>query len=189
MLTLRGAPALSPFRLEKLSLAVRSAVPRILRIHTGYWHFAETSRQPSPAEEQVLSRILRYGPALPPDQPAGELMLVLPRPGTISPWSSKATDIAIHCGLDCVTRLERGIGYYFEAQGAPLVAAERAALMPLIHDRMTESVFGALEDAARLFRHVEPASLARVDILGGGRDALERANREMGLALSPDEVD
>ncbi|HEX9179026.1 MAG TPA: phosphoribosylformylglycinamidine synthase, partial [Burkholderiales bacterium] len=189
MLTLRGAPALSPFRLEKLSRSARAAVPRVLRVHTGFWHFAETSRQPSPAEETVLERILRYGPALPPDEPAGELLLVLPRPGTISPWSSKATDIAIHCGLDCVTRLERGIAYYFEAQSSPLTAAERAALMPLIHDRMTEAVFGSLEDAARLFRHVAPAPLACVDILSGGREALERANREMGLALSPDEVD
>jgi phosphoribosylformylglycinamidine synthase len=189
MLTLRGAPALSPFRLEKLSRAARAAVPRLLRIHTGFWHFAETSRPPSADEMKVLERILRYGPALPPDDPAGELLLVLPRPGTISPWSSKATDIATHCGMECVTRLERGIGYYFETGGAPLNAAERVALLPLIHDRMTEAVFGSLGDAARLFRHVAPAPLASVDILSGGREALERANREMGLALSPDEVD
>jgi phosphoribosylformylglycinamidine synthase len=189
MLTLRGAPALSPFRLEKLGRAVASAAPRVSRLHACFWHFAETARELDAAEAGVLERILRYGPALPPDEPAGELLLVIPRPGTVSPWSSKATDIAKHCGLEAVVRLERGIGYYFEAGKGALSAGERARLAPLIHDRMTEAVFSSLEDAARLFRHVAPAPLAIVDILAGGREALERANREMGLALSPDEVE
>ncbi|HSD61595.1 MAG TPA: phosphoribosylformylglycinamidine synthase, partial [Burkholderiales bacterium] len=189
MLILRGAPALSPFRLDKLSRAARAALPRVSRIHAGFWHFAETSRELTRREGEVLERILRYGPAAPPDEPTGELLLVVPRPGTLSPWSSKATDIARHCGLEAVVRLERGVGYTFEAAGGALSAAERGQLAPLIHDRMTESVFGSLEDAARLFRHVPPAVLAGVDILGGGREALERANREMGLALSSDEVD
>ncbi len=117
-------------------------------------------------------------------------MLVVPRIGTISPWSSKATDIARHCGLEAVHRIERGVAYFIvTANGEALSQGERAALMPLVHDRMTETVLVAFDEAARLFDRFEPRPLATVDILSGGRAALERANRDMGLALSQDEIE
>ena len=116
-------------------------------------------------------------------------MLVVPRIGTISPWSSKATEIARHCRLEPVQRIERGVAYFISTRrGRPLSPADRVALAPLIHDRMTETVLGSLEDAARLFEHFEPQPLATVDVMGGGMSALERANRDMGLALSEDEI-
>ena len=103
--------------------------------------------------------------------PAGELLLVLPRPGTISPWSTKATDIARHCGLEAVDRLERGVAFYIQTKDEPSAKFSptcRIALLALIHDRMTEAVFGSFDDAEKLFRHFEPAPLNTVDVLAGG---------------------
>jgi phosphoribosylformylglycinamidine synthase len=113
---------------------------------------------------------------------------VVPRPGTISPWSSKATDIAHNCGLTTVCRIERGILYSFESIQA-LSQAELLALYPALHDRMTEVVFSSLDEAEALFIHHSPTEMTCVDVLGGGREALQRANRELGLALAEDEID
>ncbi len=190
MLRLRGSAALSPFRLDKILAALKAGAPRISHIYAEFWHFAQTSRELSAQENDTLQKILTYGPKMAEEAPSGELFLVTPRPGTISPWSSRATDIASHCGLAAIARLERGVAFYVTtADGAPLTEAEKQALKPLIHDRMTEAVFASLDDAARLFVTAEPAPLATVDILGGGKAALVAANNDMGLALSPDEVD
>ncbi len=124
--------------------------------------------------------------------PEGALLLILPRPGTISPWSTKATEIAHHCGLSALERLERGIAFHVQTRDEAhkeLSPAAKEALLPLIHDRMTEAVFGSFDEAERLFRHFAPAPLNTVDVLTGGRGALEKANSEMGLALSTDEID
>jgi len=170
MLTLRGAPALSAFRLDKLA-------QRIALIHP---------------ERGVLESLLTYGPAAPEQgepTPAGTtLRLVVPRPGTISPWSSKATDIARNCGLEAVVRLERGLAWYCRLPDG-LDTTQRAALDALLHDRMTETVLDAPEAAEQLFRHMAPAPMASVDVLGGGREALVAADRALGLALAPDEID
>src|SRR5690606_24859423 len=104
---------------------------------------------------------------------------------TISPWSSKATDIAHQCGFDKIVRIEHGIAYTIDARGVE----GNAALLALLHDRMTESVLDSVDGAEALFHHYEPQPLTTVDILGGGRAALEQANGELGLALSEDEVD
>ncbi len=115
----------------------------------------------------------------------------MPRLGTISPWSSKATDIARHCALPQVTRIERGVVYYLKSNsGKPLTDTELKAVLPLLHDRMTESVtsdIAGIED--KIFKHGTPQPLSSVDILKGGNKALEAANRELGLALSADEID
>src|SRR5512139_2579874 len=117
------------------------------------------------------------------------LKLVTPRPGTISPWSSKATDILKNCGLSGFRRIERGVAFHVtDAADEPLSAEARARLLPLLHDRMTEAVM-TLADVEQLFRHVPPRELTGVDVIGGGRDALEAANRALGLALSDDELD
>ncbi len=190
ILRLRGRNALSTFRASKLTQSVVAAVPRISSLHAEFWHFVQLERDLSDAESRRLDRILTYGPADSTGGASGDLMLVVPRIGTISPWSSKATDIARHCGLGAVQRIERGIAYWIAARGGAVLSLdERVALEPLMHDRMTETTLDSFNDAARLFEHIQPQPLRTVDLLGGGMAALERANREMGLALSPDEID
>ncbi|WP_457668709.1 phosphoribosylformylglycinamidine synthase [Thiolapillus sp.] len=186
MLKLRGAPALSDFRLEKLNSRLTESLGKPVSVYAEFIHLAELSEELSDSERDILDRILRYGPALASHDPRGALLLVAPRPGTISPWSSKATDIAHVCGLQNIDRIERGVVYYLE--GA-LDDADLAKAGELLHDRMTESVFYELDDAEALFFHAEPRPFITVDILNGGRDALVNANGELGLALSDDEMD
>lgn len=190
MLSLRGSAALSQFRLDKILSSVRDSVPRITHLYAEFWHFSWSEATLSDAQQSVLKQILTYGPKLAEETPSGDLFLVVPRPGTISPWSSRATDIARHCGLESISRLERGIAYYVTTDdGTVLTEAETQVLKPLIHDRMTEFMFKDIADAQRLYHQAEPAPMSSVDILTGGKSALETANVEMGLALSPDEVD
>jgi phosphoribosylformylglycinamidine synthase len=190
LLRLRGRNALSAFRSSRLVSSLRSNVPRVTAVHAEFWHFVQLARALSDPEARRLERVLTYGPADAAGAAQGELMLVVPRIGTISPWSSKATDIARHCGLEAVHRIERGVAYFIvTASGEALSPGERADLMPLVQDRMTETVLAAFDESARLFEHVEPRPLATVDILSGGLAALERANRDMGLALSQDEIE
>jgi phosphoribosylformylglycinamidine synthase len=118
------------------------------------------------------------------------MLIVVPRPGTISPWSSKATDIVHNCGLDNVRRVERGIVYTLTLAGDnTLTAEQRQSVLPLIHDRMTEAVLFDVNDTDVLFRHAVPAPYDVIDVMSGGRDALQAANGELGLALSDDEID
>jgi phosphoribosylformylglycinamidine synthase len=188
LLTLRGRNALSDFRLKKLTQALSQSVPAVAGISAEYWHFASLRTPLTETGRQVLERILEYGPASAPVPEQGRLLLVVPRLGTISPWSSKATDIARSCGLDAVERIERGIAYHVVlGKGRKtLPASDLETLLPLIHDRMTETVLDSLEQASRLFQQVEPGALATIDLMGGGRRALEQANRRLGLALSDD---
>src|SRR5258708_15012938 len=121
---------------------------------------------------------------------AAASFLVVPRPGTLSSWSSKATDIAKNCGLPAVKRIERGVLYSVAtAGGAALAEEDRAALLPLLHDRMTEAVLADIACARELFAHFPPRPLTTIALLHEGRAALELANSEMGLALAPDEID
>ncbi|SNR75984.1 phosphoribosylformylglycinamidine synthase [Methylobacillus rhizosphaerae] len=190
MISFRGSAALSPFRIEKIQVALQAVAPRITHLYAEFWHFAWSDVPLSVAQQDTLKQILTYGPRTGEEILAGELFLVIPRPGTISPWASRATDIARHCGIEAIQRLERGVAYYAgTADGSPLTEAEKAALRPLIHDRMTEAVFANLDDAQKLYHTAEPAPLSSVDILAGGKAALDAANSDMGLALSPDEVD
>ena len=190
VLTLRGRNALSEFRLKKLSQALKRTAPAVSAITAEYWHFVALKVPLQPPQRKVLERILAYGPAPAEVSETGRLFLVVPRLGTISPWASKATDIAHSCGLESVERIERGLAYYISTRkGGPLYPAQQAALLPLIHDRMTETVMESFEAAAQLFRHFAPQPLTTIDLLSGGHEALERANREMGLALSDDEID
>ena len=186
MLILRGAPALSAFRHGKLLEQLTSKVPAVTGLYAEFAHFADVTGVLNADEEQVLARLLKYGPSVPVQEPSGKLFLTIPRFGTISPWSSKASDIARNCGLAKVQRLERGIAYYVSGE---LNEADSAAVAALLHDRMTQLVLGALEDAAALFSHAQPKPLTAVDVLGGGRAALEQANQDLGLALAEDEID
>lgn len=188
MLVLRGAPALSAFRHDKLLSALNSKVSKINGVYGEFMHFADLQQSLSDQEQETLGRILRYGPKAKVEEPSGQLILVVPRPGTISPWSSKATDIARNCGLQGIKRLERGTAYYVQSD-AVLSDAELELVKAELHDRMVEATLASLDDAEALFREEEPAPLTTVDILAGGRQALATANVELGLALAEDEID
>src|SRR3970282_924771 len=141
ILMLRGRNALSDFRSSRLVSSLRSIVPSVTAVHAEFWHFVQLARPLSDEETQRLGRILTYGPAETTHATGGEFILVVPRIGTISPWSSKATDIARHCGLEAVHRLERGVAYFIlTGDGQLLSSNDRAALAPLIHDRMRARV-------------------------------------------------
>ena len=186
MLILRGAPALSSFRHARLLDRLRQNVPAVTGLYAEFMHFAETAVTLEDARLQVLQRLLQYGPSVPAREPVGQLLLVVPRQGTLSPWSSKATDIARNCGLESVRRLERGIAYYVTGE---LPAGGLEQLAGLLHDRMTQQVLDCLEAAEGLFRHEAPRPLEAIDVLAGGREALEAANARLGLALAGDEMD
>ena len=187
MLTLRGAPALSDFSRQKLLQTLRATLPAVSAIHSWYIHFADFSADLTADEQALLDRLLTYGPRQSESEPGegARLYLVTPRPGTISPWSSKATDIARNCGLDKLRRVERGIAYYIETQGQ----VDAAVLAGLLHDRMTQAVLDSTEEAAVLFSASTPRPMTSVDVLAGGKAALVKANTEMGLALAEDEID
>ena len=186
MLILRGAPALSAFRHGKLLAQLTDKVPAVRGLYAEFAHFAEVSGTLGADEQQVLARLLKYGPSVPVQEPAGRLFLVIPRFGTISPWSSKASDIARNCGLDKIQRLERGIAYYVEGDFSE---ADAGLIAAALHDRMTQLVLEQFEGAAELFSHAQPKPLRAIDVLAGGRAALEQANVELGLALAEDEID
>ena len=184
---LRGSPALSAFRINKLLSRCQEARLPVSDIYAEYVHFADVSAPLNSDEQTKLQRLLKYGPSLAEHAPSGRLLLVTPRPGTISPWSSKATDIAHNCGLSQVLRLERGLAFYVQAP--QLTEAQWNELGALLHDRMMETVFTQPEDASALFAQHQPAPVQHVDILGVGRGALEAANIKLGLALAQDEID
>ena len=186
MLILRGAPALSAFRHGKLLAQLTDKVPAVRGLYAEFAHFAEVSGTLGADEQQVLARLLKYGPSVPVQEPAGRLFLVIPRFGTISPWSSKASDIARNCGIDKIQRLERGIAYYVEGDFSE---ADAGLIAAALHDRMTQLVLEQFEGAAELFSHAQPKPLRAIDVLAGGRAALEQANVELGLALAEDEID
>ncbi|WON78954.1 phosphoribosylformylglycinamidine synthase [Serratia sp. UGAL515B_01] len=184
---LRGSPALSAFRITKLLSRCQEAQLPIGDIYAEYVHFVDISAPLSAEERAKLQRLLKYGPSLATHAPEGRLMLVTPRPGTISPWSSKATDIAHNCGLTQIVRIERGLAFYVSAP--ELGDAQWRTLASLLHDRMMETVFSELQQAEKLFSHHQPAPYQEVDVLGQGRSALEQANSKLGLALAQDEID
>ncbi|GAA6184408.1 phosphoribosylformylglycinamidine synthase [Aliiglaciecola sp. NS0011-25] len=188
MLVLRGAPALSDFRVEKLLQRFTSAQLPIAEIYAEFVHFAQIESDITSEQTQVLTQLLTYGPAIPAHDPEGELILVVPRPGTISPWSSKATDIAHNCGLKEVKRIERGCAYYLKF-AAELSAEQHAELQQILHDRMTEAVMSDFDQVEMLFVEDSPKPYSSVDVIAGGREALSAANVEMGLALADDEID
>lgn len=196
MLILRGSPALSSFRLQKRLANLTSAGVPVRRLSAHFVHLVDTTTALSADEESVLTRLLTYGPNRQGDDLTGLTQVVAPRPGTISPWSTKATNIAHICGLSTISRIERVIAYTLEFDNAKLPkplsqlsAAQLDTLRGTLHDRMTETVFNRLEDGATLFHHESPRPMTSVPVLASGRAALEAANQELGLALADDEID
>jgi phosphoribosylformylglycinamidine synthase len=197
LLHLEGGPALSAFRAASLLQRLRERVPhlakRLAAVHARHAYWA-CSDEPLPgAQHDKLKALLDNGETYqgPID---GALIVVMPRLGTVSPWASKATDIAHNCALP-VRRIERVTEYRLQLEGGllrgpkPLNDTELAACAALLHDRMTESVAFDIEAAAHLFVAQPAQPMAHVDVLGQGKAALVRANTEYGLALSDDEID
>ncbi len=190
MLQLRGCPALSTFRLDKLLSALQAQLPEIEAVAAEFVHFVALERTLTEQELQTLGEVLTYGPEARQDEREGHMLVVIPRVGTLSPWATKATDIAHNCGLIAIKRIERGCCFSFvKANGSALSRTEVDVVKPLIHDRMTEMVIEEFAEAEALFSVAAPQPMSSVDILGGGRDALAVANRELGLALAEDEID
>ena len=186
MLIFPGAPALSEFRKQKLFSSLKVIEPAIVGVYAEFVHFAEIDGELSDSETETLKSLLTYGPTVSVEEPEGDLRLVIPRPGTISPWSSKATDIAHNAGLSSIRRLERGIAYYLKGE---MIEAHRQAVESLLHDRMVETIFSDMSEAESLFSHHKPTPMKLIPMLSQGRDALVEANVTLGLALADDEID
>lgn len=184
---LNGARALSDFRAARLLAALQRVSSNIEAVSGRFVHFVHTSRELTEAEKTRLGSLLDYGDAA--EDVRGDLtFMVVPRLGTISPWASKATDIVKNCGIEGVLRVERGTIFNL-ATTATLSDDEKAAAAAVLHDRMTESVVAEDFPAEQLFVELEGRPMATVALVEEGRPALERANVEMGLALSEDEID
>ncbi len=191
MFSLFGAPALSQFRLDALLRVLKTQDSRVAALASRWMHFVDVSRRLSDAELEVLGKLLTYGARLsdaPGDPKSAHRILVTPRVGTESPWSSKATDILHVCGLEAVTRVERGTVFYIQA-AASVSVADLNKLAAHLHDRMTESIWVDSLEPQGLFHAAPPRGLRNVVLGRHGREALARANREWGLALSSDEID
>jgi len=184
ILKLRGGAAFSANRLSRLISSAQSGAcksSKLKSLAAEFWYFVELNKSLDSAELERLKSLLSATSNAP--EPKGMLLLVTPRLGTISPWSSKATEIANQCGFSAISRIERGTAFHVDAKG------DVDTLLPLLHDRMTESVLNSFDAADALFRHYAPQPLSTVDVVTSGRAALEQANLDMGLALSADEID
>ena len=188
MLELAGQPALSDFRLEKLTHSLRKADGRVTGVEARYTYFIDLAAKLSAEHRERLEALLLSGESPGRLSKGASKLYVVPRHGTISPWSSKATDIALACDLTAVRRIERGICYALKFGGRPS-HDEVLQLSRLLFDRMTETVLESSGDARALFQAHEPAQIVTVPLLDAGRAALETANADLGLALSEDEID
>jgi phosphoribosylformylglycinamidine synthase len=187
MFSLLGAPALSQFRLDKLLQSLQGRDSRVRAVSSRLIHFVDPSVPLDESQLELLGKLLTYGPRAQLQAERGQRLLVTPRLGTVSSWSSKATDIAHVCGLEAVRRLERGTLYFIDAASA-LGAEELRDLGALLHDRMTESLMVDTQDPEELFHAAEPRPLRSVILGADGYAALERANADWGLALSSEEI-
>ncbi|MEZ7688161.1 phosphoribosylformylglycinamidine synthase [Neisseria sp. 20925_1_37] len=188
VLPLRGVTALSDFRVEKLfQKAAALGLPEV-KLSSEFWYFVGSEKTLDAATVEKLQALLAAQSVeqTPKAREGLHLFLVTPRLGTISPWASKATNIAENCGLEGIERIERGMAVWLE--GA-LTDEQKQQWAALLHDRMTESVLTDIDAAAQLFHHIQSETFSSVDVLGGGKEALVKANTEMGLALSADEID
>ena len=183
MLILPGTPAGSAFRRARALERLQRLDPGVLALQSRYVYFVDCVAPPDAAQHGLLARLLGLDAAATLGE-EGAALLVVPRPGTISPWSSKATDIAAVCGLGFVRRIERGVQHRFEGR----VSVAPALLGAELHDRMTESVLRSSAEAGALFAAAPPAPLAHI-ALSGGRAALSAANQRLALALAEDEID
>ncbi|HEY4074360.1 MAG TPA: phosphoribosylformylglycinamidine synthase [Herbaspirillum sp.] len=201
MLILPGSNALSAFRTQALLSQLQAIDVAITGVTGRYYHFVDSIAELSLADAARLEGLLTYGDVFSDggessdESEKGDDFVVIPRFGTISPWASKATDIAHNCGLAQIKRIERGVRYRVQVKSGLLGGARHladdsiAAVAALLHDRMTETVLRSATQAAGLFQELQAKPLAFIDITSGGKAALASANTELGLALSDDEID
>ena len=180
----QGIAALTDTKQTELLRRLQGIDSSVTAARAEFIHFVDVEGEISADHETQLMELLRYGSRYDGDE-TGELFLVVPRLGTTSPWSSKATDIAHNTGLGQVRRIERGVAYYIESTGL----LNREAVAAELHDRMTDTVLESVADAHLMFDELEPKPFATVDVLSGGRAALETADKVLGLALDTDEID
>lgn len=188
VLPLRGVTALSDFRVEKLlQKAAALGLPEV-KLKSEFWYFVGSEKALDASTVEKLQALLAAQSVeqTPKAREGLHLFLVTPRLGTISPWASKATNIAENCGLAGIERIERGMAVWLEGE---LTDEQKQQWAALLHDRMTESVLPDFQTASKLFHHLESETFSTVDVLGGGKEALVKANTETGLALSADEID
>ncbi|RTZ47810.1 phosphoribosylformylglycinamidine synthase [Candidimonas sp. SYP-B2681] len=193
---LLGSSVLSSFRRERLLQRFAELDLPVADINGRFEHYVWSDAQLSSADQTRLEQLLDYGSMVPAEK-EGKNSLVLrvfPRLGTVSPWASKASDIAHNCGLPAVRRIERGIRYTLTPTrgllgSKPIDAAQLAKIADCLHDRMTETVMDASFDGAALFASLPGKPIQTIDVIGQGQAALEQANRTLGLALSEDEVE
>ena len=178
MLAYKGIAALSDFRTQKLLARLQAIDPSIKGLGAEYVHLVDTDAKLSAEDEARLQQLITYGTSF-MDSAEGAPYVVVPRPGTISPWSSKATDIVHNSGLTQIRRIERAVAYYVRGG-----AGDREVIGAVLHDRMTETVLNGLEEAEVLFAAGRPAPLNTVSL-----GTLSEANRELGLALADDEIE
>ena len=194
-----GGNAVSDFKVQQLLPRLAGISDKITGLSARFVHLASFDAEPDAATVQRLGELLTYGePAtdthLKLQADGAPALLVMPRLGTVSPWASKATDIAHNCGLT-LHRVERLVEYRLDLKTGllgkkPSLSTEQLqAVAALLHDRMTESVTTERDQARALFTELQAAPMEHVDVLGGGRAALEQANTAWGLALADDEID
>lgn len=193
-----GGNAVSDFKVQQLLPRLQGISDKITGLSARFVHLASFDAEPDAATVERLGQLLTYGePAtdahLAAEKAGAPALLVMPRLGTVSPWASKATDIAHNCGL-ALHRVERLVEFRVGLKSgllgkSSLSEDQLRAVADLLHDRMTEAVTTERSQAEALFTELHPAPMEHVDVLGGGRAALEKANGEWGLALADDEID
>ncbi len=189
MVIIRGSASLSEFRIEKLQTTLKEASLKVRSVTTHYVHLVDVAQPLDAAETEVLKKILSYGPKKDEGCDRGELFLVIPRVGTISPWASKATDIAHNCGLLKIARIERGVAYYLEKEDGKFTESERSVAAALLHDRMMENVLVSFDEAKALFEKQTPKPFNTVPLTTLGLEAIRKANVDLGLALNDAEME
>ena len=179
-----GIQALRKFKVNTLNERIKRLIPGLELIGTEYIHFIETDKDLSQSNKKTLHKLLNYSPEV-YFEDSKHTITVAPRIGTISPWSSKASEICKLCGLSVISRIERGINYHLNRT---INANELVTLLELVMDKMTESHLQSLSDSELLFNELMPNEFITIDILGLGKSAINRANNELGLALSQSEI-
>jgi len=193
-----GGNAISDFKVQQMLPRLVGISDKITGLTARFVHLASFDAEPDAATVERLGQLLTYGePCTAAHQKLTEsgapALLIMPRLGTVSPWASKATDIAHNCGL-ALHRVERLVEFRLQLKSgllgkASLSAEQLQAVADSLHDRMTENVSLDRSQASALFTELHAAPMAHVDVLAGGRRALAEANTAWGLALADDEID
>ena len=187
MIVKEGPASHSPFKLESLLRRLLSIDQNITGLGARFIHFIDSKNDLGEEQDRILDSILEYGPNWPFGADEGFKIFTLPRFGTTSPWSSKATDIAKVCGLSSIERIERGVVFSLALTNKDKRPKKEA--IDLLYDRMTEVAITDLKQAKEIFSSLEPQPFSEVDILSDGKSALETANLQLGLALNDDEIE